>query len=78
MSFELILDLSYILPILQVVHSLMKFAKRQDVFIIKFVDVVKLVKVELFKLYIDPYSCFKDSTFDAFNLLSMILMHNCF
>jgi len=44
MSFELILDLSYLLPILEVVHSLIKFAQRQDVFIIEFVDVVKLVE----------------------------------
>jgi hypothetical protein len=78
MSFELVLDLSYFLPILEVVHSLIKFAQHQDLFIIEFVNVVKLVEVELFKLYIDPYSCFKDSTFDAFNLLSMILVHNCF
>jgi hypothetical protein len=77
MRFEFILDLSYLLPILEVVHSLIKFAQCQDVFIIEFVD-VKLLEVELFKLYIDPYSCFRDSTFDAFNILSMILVHNCF
>jgi hypothetical protein len=67
MSFELIFYLSCLLSILEVVHNLIKFAQHQDVFIIEFVDVVKLVEVELFKLYIDPYSCFKDSTFDAFN-----------
>jgi hypothetical protein len=32
-------------------------------------DVIKLVNVELFKLYIDPYSHFEDLPFDAFKSL---------
>jgi hypothetical protein len=54
---------------LKVVHIFIKFAQNQDVFIVDFVDVVKLVKAELFHLYTDPYFCFEGPTFDAFNSL---------
>jgi len=54
---------------LEVVHIFIKFAQNQDVFIVEFVDVVKLAKVELFRLYTNPYSCFEGPTFDAFNSL---------
>jgi len=50
-------------------HIFIKFAQNQDVYIVEFVDVVKLAKVELFRLYTNPYSCFEGPTFDAFNSL---------
>ncbi len=36
-----------ILPMLEVVHMLMKYVKRHDVFICEFIDVMKSTKVEL-------------------------------
>ncbi len=66
---KLILDLPCLLPMLEVVHILIKFAQRQDVFIVEFADVMKLAKTELFYLYIDSYSYFESPTFDAFNSL---------
>jgi len=38
-----------------------------DVFIVEFVDVVKLVEAELFHLYTYLYFCFEGLGFDAFN-----------
>jgi hypothetical protein len=54
---------------LEVVHIWIKFAQHRDVFIVEFVDVVKFVEAELFRLYTDSYSCFEDPAFDAFNSL---------
>ncbi len=51
------------------VHTLIKFAWHQDVLIIEFVDVVKLAKAKLFKLYTSPYSHFENMAFDAFKFL---------
>jgi hypothetical protein len=68
-NLELSLGLSYFLPMLKVEHMLIKFLQCQNVFIIKFVDVVKFIKAKLFKLYINPFFCFEDLAFDAFNSL---------
>jgi hypothetical protein len=52
---------------LEVVHILIKFAQHQNVFIVEFMDVMKLVEAELFHLYTYLYSCFEGLAFDAFN-----------
>lgn len=54
---------------LNVVHTLIKFAQYWNVFIIEFMDVVKLAKAELFYLYTNPYFSFEELVFDAFNSL---------
>ncbi len=54
---------------LEVVHIFIKFAQHWDVFIVEFVDVVKLAKAKLFHLYTDPYSYFEGLAFDIFNSL---------
>jgi hypothetical protein len=66
---ELILGLPCSLFMLEVMQIFIKFAQHWDVFIVEFVDVVKLAKAELFHLYIDSYSYFEGPTFDAFNSL---------
>jgi len=52
---NLILDLPCVMPILEEVHSFIKYAQCQDVFIMDFLDVINLDEVELFNLYIDGY-----------------------
>jgi len=66
---ELILGLPYLLPILEEVHTLIKFVYHQDVFIVEFVDVVKVAKAKLFKLHTNPYSHFENMAFDVFKFL---------
>ncbi len=51
---ELILGLPCLLPMLEVVHILTKFAQCRNVFIVEFVDAMKLVEVDLFCLYTNP------------------------
>jgi hypothetical protein len=48
---------------------MLKVVQHGDVFIIEFVNVIKLAKAELFKLYTNPYTHFEDSVFDALKSL---------
>jgi hypothetical protein len=66
---KLIFGLPCLLPMLEVVHTLIKFAQCRYVFIVEFMDVIKFANVELFKLYTDPHSRFEDITFDVFKSL---------
>jgi hypothetical protein len=45
---ELILGLPCILPMLEVVHNLINFIQKWDVFISEFLDVMKLIKAKLY------------------------------
>jgi hypothetical protein len=51
---------------LEVVHTLIKYAQRWDVFICEFLDVVKSTKVELYWLYVIPFCKYNDSAFNEF------------
>jgi hypothetical protein len=66
---ELILDLQCVMMTLEVVHSLIKYAQCWDVFIMDFLNIVNFTKVELFYLYIDPFSSFDNLLFDDFTTL---------
>jgi hypothetical protein len=57
------------MSILEVVYSLIKYAQHWDVFIMDFLNVINLVKVKLFHLYIYPFSSFDDPMFDDFTKL---------
>ncbi len=62
----LILGLPCVMPILEVVYSLIKYAQHWDVFIMNFLDAINLVKAKVFHLYIYPFSSFDDPLFDDF------------
>jgi hypothetical protein len=63
---ELVLGLPCILPMLEVVHTLIKYAQRWDVFICEFLDIMKLAEVELYQLYVDPLCKYDDLAFNDF------------
>jgi hypothetical protein len=46
-------------PLLGCVHTLIKIAQAQDVFVCDFVDVVNLAQHELYRLYCDPKQSLK-------------------
>jgi hypothetical protein len=56
-NFELLCDLDLIIgmpcvmPILEVVHSFIKYVQHQNVFIMEFLDAINLVKFKLFHFY---------------------------
>jgi hypothetical protein len=66
---NLILGLPCVMPILKVVHSLIEYAQRWDVFIMDFLDVIIFTKAKLFHLYTNPYFSFDDPLFDIFTKL---------
>jgi hypothetical protein len=45
---SLVLGLPWILLMEEVVHTLIEFAKRKNYFIMEFINIVKLAKVELY------------------------------
>ncbi len=65
----LVLGLLCVMSILEVVHSLIKYAQHWDVFIMDFLDAINLIKVRLFHCYIYPFSSFDDPLFDNFTKL---------
>jgi len=66
---KLVLDLPCILPMLEVVHTLLKYVQRRDVFICEVIDAVKSNEVELHQLYVDPFCRNDNSTFNMFTIV---------
>jgi len=59
---DLIINMPCVMPILEVVHSLIKYAQHRDVFIMDFLDAINLAKTKFFHFFIDPFSHFDDFT----------------
>jgi hypothetical protein len=66
---KLVFGLPCILLMLEVVHTLIKYTQRQDVFICEFINVMKSIKAELHRLYVDPFCKYDDSAFNKFNVV---------
>jgi hypothetical protein len=70
---ETLLGLSCVLPLLEIVVGLSKFAQGWHTFICDFVFVVKLVKMDLFTMYYDTNKSYVASHFSTFlNLIEDI------
>jgi hypothetical protein len=50
---EVVMGLTYIMPLLESVHVLIKFTQTHDTFLCDFVNVVKMCCVELYNMYSD-------------------------
>jgi len=70
---ELILGLHAILPLLDYVRTLIKFAQSHNMFICDVIDVVKIYQL---KFYNDPYNIFDDPTFDELNVFETFTNKN--
>lgn len=55
------------LPLLVVVHSLIKFAQERDVYVCDYVVVVKQCQLQIYKLYLDPATEFDTIAFWDFS-----------
>jgi uncharacterized membrane protein len=53
---HMLLGLSCLLPLLEVVNALIKFAQGRDVFIYDFVATIKICQIYLYMMYLDPSS----------------------
>ncbi len=64
--FELVvlLGLAGLLPLLETIHSLIKFVEQKDIFVCnQYIVAIKVCSTKLYGLYNDPMTCF---VFDAF------------
>jgi hypothetical protein len=62
-----LLALPCLMPLLDCVNSLMKFAQSSDVFVSDFVAAVKICQADLFMMYVDPSSSFQKLHFQQFS-----------
>jgi hypothetical protein len=60
---KLVLDLPCILPTLEMVHTLIKYVQRRDVFICEFIDAMKSNEAELQQFHVDIFRKNDNSTF---------------
>ncbi len=65
LDFELIIDLHYILPLLESAHMLIKYAQGWDVYIYDFVKTIKMCRSKMYELYNDPKCKFKGEVFNG-------------
>jgi hypothetical protein len=67
-----LLALPCILPLLEAVESLIKFAQAGNVFVSDFITAVKICQVELYMMYCDTSSSFQPLHFSLLPMSSMI------
>jgi hypothetical protein len=66
---ELVFGLPCILPMLEMVHTLIKYAQKQEVFICEFIDDAKSTEAKLHQLYVDPFCKYDDYVFNEFTVV---------
>jgi len=66
---EMLLGLNVVMPLLEVMHSLIKFAQLQDMFMCDFITTVKICEGEVYRMYYDIHSSFQGDVFMNFQPL---------
>jgi hypothetical protein len=56
---EMLLGLNVVMPLLEAMHSLIKFAQLQDVFVCDFIAIIKICEGDVYQMYCDIYSFFQ-------------------
>jgi len=72
---ELIFILPCILPMLEVVHTLIKYTQMWAFFICDFLDAMKLVEAEIYWLFVDIFCKYEDFVF--FEFIVICEHHQC-
>jgi len=65
----MMIGLSCLMPMLVVVHFLIKFSQLQDVFVCDFIATISICKANFFQMYFTQTSRFKGDAFKHFNQL---------
>jgi hypothetical protein len=73
---ETLLGLNVMMSMLEVVHSLIKFAQLKDVFVCDFIIVVKICERDVYYMFCDQQSFFECNVFNNFNTLINIAREN--
>jgi L-rhamnose mutarotase len=63
----MLLGLSCLLPLLEAMHALIKFAQRKDIFICDFVATVKFCQENLYMMYSNPSNNYQREHFQVFS-----------
>jgi hypothetical protein len=66
---QILLGLAYILPLLESMHALIKFAHMWDVFVCNLVVAIKVYQNDLYNMYLEQSSNFFANTYWAFKSL---------
>jgi hypothetical protein len=66
---EMLLGLNVVMPLLEVVHSLIKFAQLRDVFVCDFIVAVNICEGDVYRMYCDIHSSFQGDVFMNFQAL---------
>ncbi len=67
MDIHLLLELVFMLPLMEAMQFVMKFAQRRYSFIYDFIDVVKVCQGQMYTLYCDNNSSFQGDKFQSFH-----------
>ncbi len=54
----ILLSLACLLPLLEIVHVLIKFLQQKDVFVCNYITTIKMCQVHIYELYNDLETCF--------------------
>ncbi len=68
-DFQVLLGLSCILPLLESIHALVKFAQMKDVYVCDLVAAIKVCQGDIYMMYCDQTSKFALDNFWAFKSL---------
>jgi len=66
---EMLLRLNVVLPLLEAMHSLIKFAQLWDMFVCDFIAIVKIFEGDVYWMYCDIHSFFQGDVFMDFQAL---------
>jgi len=75
-NLELILGLHVVLPFLDYVHILIKFAQFRNMFVCDFINAMKICHLKFYLFYNDPYIKFDDPSFNELNVLETFTNDN--
>ncbi len=66
-SVKMLLGLKAIMPLLEEVHSLIKFSQLHDVFICDFIATMKICEMDVYMMYYDNHYYFQGDVFGNFH-----------
>jgi hypothetical protein len=73
---ETLLGLNIMMPLLETIHSSIKFAQVKDVFVYAFIAVMKICDGDVYHMFYDSQSSFKSDAFINFKALINTTLDN--
>jgi len=64
---KMLLGLNAIMPLLEEVHSLIKFSQLHDMFVCDFIATMKICEMDVYMMYYDNHNYFQGDMFENFH-----------